>query len=155
MKTAYITITTVMIFITCLAQAESLETAESIESAVEELRAEMIERSLRKLVSSCENATASLLISKDPEQYHRYVFDVAYEITNVVSRRKPKSTDDMEWFEQKLPFSPFRLKSGSVEVIRYKAWGMGFVILEGRIYKNGIHLSTHSMIRDKMLRFRG
>jgi len=137
-----------------LAQAEGAEVEDSIENAVEELRAAMIQKSLHKLVSSCESATASLLISKDPEQYQRDVFDVAYQVTNVISRRKPKSTDDIKWFEQKLPFCPFRLKSGAVEVISYKASGLGFVVIEGRINKQGINTEDHSIIGGKVLRFR-
>jgi len=137
-----------------LAQAEGAEVEDSIESAIEELRAAMVQKSLQKLISSCENATASLLISKDPEQYQRDVFDVAYQVTNVISRRKPKSTDDIKWFEQKLPFCPFRLKSGAVEVISYKACGLGFVVLEGRVYKHGINTEDHSIIGGKVLRFR-
>ena len=137
-----------------LAQAEGAEVGDSIENAVEELRAAMVQKSLNKLVSSCENATASLLISKDPEQYQRDVFDVAYQVTNVISRRKPRSTDDIKWFEQRLPFCPFRLKSGAVEVISYRASGLGFVVIEGKINKQGINTEDNSIIGGKVLRFR-
>lgn len=136
-----------------LAKAEGAEVADPIESAVEELRMAMVQKSLQKLVSSCENATASLLITKDPEQYQRDVFDVAYQVTNVISRRKPKSTDDIRWFEQKLPFCPFRMKSGAVEVISYKACGLGFLVIEGRMYKQGINTEENSIIGGKVLRF--
>ena len=154
-KTTCIT-TAVVVFllVSCLAQAQKTEEGKSIEKAVEQLRDEMVQKSLQKLIASCESATASLLISQDPEQYENDVFDAVYQVTNVVSRRRPKTIADLEWFQDKLPFCPFRLESGQVKVVDYKAPGLGFVVIEGRIYRQGISPDAASILNGKALRFR-
>lgn len=152
-NTISITAAVVFLFVSCLAQAQTTEAGKSIEKAVEQLRNEMVQKSLEKLITSCESATASLLISQDPEQYQDDVFDAVYQVTNVVSRRRPKTTADLEWFQDKLPFCPFRLESGQVKVVDYKASGLGFVVIEGRVYRYGISPDDASIINGKVLRF--
>lgn len=153
-KTICITTAVVFLFVSCLAQAQTTEEGKSIEKAVEQLRDEMVQKSLEKLITSCKSATVSLLISQDPEQYQNDVFDAVYQVTNVVSRRRPRTTADLKWFQDKLPFCPFRLESGQVKVVDYKASGLGFVVIEGRIYRQGISPDAASIINGKVLRFR-
>ena len=153
-KVIYITATVVLALMSCLAQAQATEAGKSIEKAVERLRDEMVQKSLEMLIASCESATASLLILQNPEQYQNDVFDAVYQVTNVVSRRRPKTTADLEWFQDKLPFCPFRLELGQVKVVDYKASGLGFVVIEGRVYRYGISPDAASIINGKVLRFR-
>lgn len=153
-KIIHITAAIVFALMSYTAQAETTAEVKSIEKAVERLRDEMVQKSLEKLITSCKSATASLLISQDPEQYQNDVFDAVYQVTNVVSRRRPRTTADLEWFQDKLPFCPFRLESGQVKVVDYKASGLGFVVIEGRIYRQGISPDAVSIINGKALRFR-
>jgi len=153
MRTLYIT-AFIMVFTTLLIPAGKAISSDNMDVDVEELRKQMSNKSLQDLVFSCRNATASLLILKDSEQYHRDVFDAAYQLTNVVARRRPKSLEDIKWFEQRLPFCPFRVDSGSMHLINYKASGLGFVVIEGRIYKHGINPEADSIIGGKVLKFR-
>ncbi|MBD3183115.1 hypothetical protein GF312_12545 [Candidatus Poribacteria bacterium] len=142
-----------IMFVSSNVNAETINTPESMRINVEKLREQVIQESLIKLVTSCESATASLFITQDPIMYQRDVFDATYQITNVVARRRPKTTDDMRWFEQRLPFCPFRLNSDVIEVVDYKASGLGFVVIEGRIYKHGVNPAENSIISGKMLKF--
>ena len=143
----------ITVFATGFAAASNVSSEEIMEDAVEKLRAEVTDMELQKLTTSCESATASLFITQDAQRYQRDVFDAVYRVTNVVARHRPRSTADIRWFEQRLPFCPFRIRSDRVEVLNYKPSGLGFVVIEGKIYKNGVNPDNQSIIAGKLLKF--